>query len=467
VTALMIQGASSSAGKSLVTTALARAFHRRGVDVVPFKAQNMSNNARVVEGGEIGTAQYLQALAAGVAPDVRMNPVLVKPEGDNKSQVIVLGRADQSVSALQWRERRGLWPVVRDSLQALLDEHQLVLMEGAGSPAEINLRDTDLANMCVAKQAQAAVVLVADIDRGGAFAHLYGTWALLPAEERALICGFLLNKFRGDAALLAPAPERLNELTGIATLGVLPWLAHGLPDEDGVAAPQSRNQVPTVAIVCYPTASNLDEFKQLEQVADVRYVVHASDVERGELVILPGSKHVAADLAWLRESGLAAAVRAHVAADGRLLAICGGLQMLGERLTDCGGVDGDAVGLGLLPLETSFSAEKETRQTATRFLQLPPPWQQLSTLVFDGYEIHHGHSHATGSVTAALPDGLGYVSGHILAVYLHGLFEQPALVEALVAGVPPRSLEAAFELLADAVEASVDIPSLLDKAGVS
>jgi adenosylcobyric acid synthase len=169
----------------------------------------------------------------------------------------------------------------------------------------------------------------------------------------------------------------------------------------------------------------------------------------------------------LRESGLAAAVRAHVAADGRLLAICGGLQMLGERLTDCGGVDGDAVGLGLLPLETSFYAEKETRQTATRFLQLPPPWQQLSTLVFDGYEIHHGRSHPTGSVSAALPDGLGYVSGHILAVYLHGLFEQPALVEALVAGVPPRSLEAAFELLADAVEASVDIPSLLDKAGVS
>jgi len=272
---------------------------------------------------------------------------------------------------------------------------------------------------------------------------------------------------RAQACRTVSAPERLNELTGIATLGVLPWLAHGLPDEDGVAAPQSRNQAPTVAIVCYPTASNLDEFKQLEQVADVRYVVHASDVERGELVILPGSKHVAADLAWLRESGLAAAVRAHVAANGRLLAICGGLQMLGERLTDCGGVDGDAVGLGLLPLETSFYAEKETRQTATRFLQLPPPWQQLSTLTVDGYEIHHGRSHATGSVTAALPDGLGYVSGHILAVYLHGLFEQPALVEALVAGVPPRSLEAAFELLADAVEASVDIPSLLDKAGVS
>jgi adenosylcobyric acid synthase len=466
VTALMIQGASSSAGKSLVTTALARAFHRRGVDVVPFKAQNMSNNARVAEGGEIGTAQYLQALAAGVAPDVRMNPVLVKPEGDNQSQVVVLGRVDQSLSARPWRERHGLWPVISDSLHALLAEHQLVLMEGAGSPAEINLRGTDLANMRVAKEAEAAVVLVADIDRGGAFAHLYGTWALLPAEEQALICGFLLNKFRGDAALLAPAPERLNELTGIATLGVLPWLTHGLPDEDGVAAPQTRGQAPAVAIVRYPTASNLDEFKQLDQIADVRYVAHARDVDGADLVILPGSKHVAADLAWLRESGLADAIRAHVARGRRLLAICGGLQMLGERLSDCG--DGhDAAGLGLLPLETSFYADKETRQTATRFLQLPPPWRQLSTLAFAGYEIRHGHSHATGGVSAALPDGLGYVSGHILAVYLHGLFEQPALVEALVADRPPRSLEAAFDGLADAVEAHVDIPSLLDKAGIS
>jgi adenosylcobyric acid synthase len=466
VSALMIQGASSSAGKSLVTAALARAFSRRGVDVAPFKGQNMSNNARVVEGGEIGTAQYLQALAAGVEPDVRMNPVLVKPEGDNQSQVVVLGRVDRTLSALPWRERRGLWPVVSDSLRALLGEHQLVLIEGAGSPAEINLRDTDLANMRVAKEADAPVVLVADIDRGGAFAHLYGTWSLLPPDEQALICGFILNKFRGDATLLAPGPEGLHELTGVPTLGVLPWLAHGLPDEDGVAAPPARPQAPTVAIVRYPTASNLDEFKQLEQVADVRFAARPNDVDDVDLLILPGSKHVAADLAWVRSSGLADGLRAHIARGGRLLAICGGLQMLGETLTDRGGSDGDAVGLGLLPLATRFLPEKETRPTATQFPQLPHPWQPLSGLTFEGYEIRHGRSAPTGTVEAALPDGLGYVSGPILAVYLHGLFEQPHLVEALVACAPPSSLDDAFDVLADAVEAYLDIPSLLEKAGV-
>jgi adenosylcobyric acid synthase len=467
MSALMIQGASSSAGKSLLTTALARAFVRRGVDVVPFKGQNMSNNARVVHGGEIGTAQYLQALAAGIEPDVRMNPVLVKPEGDNQSQVVVLGRVDRRLSALPWRERSGLWPIVSESLHALLTRHQLVLIEGAGSPAEINLRDTDLANMRIAKEADAAVALVADIDRGGAFAHLYGTWALLPPDERALICGFILNKFRGDATLLPPAPERLEELTGVPTLGVLPWLAHGLPDEDGVAPPRARPRAPTVAIVRYPTASNLDEFKQLEQVADVRFAARPDDLDDIELLILPGSKHVAADLAWLRSSGLVDGLRAHIAGGGRLLAICGGLQMLGERLTDNGGGDGDAVALGLLPLTTRFLPDKETRPTARRFLQLPDPWQPLSGLTFEGYEIRHGHSEPTDRVDAALPDGLGYVSGPILAVYPHGLFEQPHLVEALVACAPLRSLDEAFDVLADAVEAHLDIPSLLEKAGLS
>src|SRR5439155_10501310 len=211
MSALMVQGATSSAGKSLLVTALARVLRRRGVDVVPFKAQNMSNNARVVRGGEIGAAQYFQALAAGVEPDVRMNPILVKPEGDSRSQVIVLGRPDLGLSRLAWRERRGaLWPVAREALASLQAEHEFVLLEGAGSPAEINLRDTDLANMRSAKAASARVLLVADIDRGGAFAHLYGTWALLPEDERALIAGFFLNKFRGDAALLPPAPEQLK-----------------------------------------------------------------------------------------------------------------------------------------------------------------------------------------------------------------------------------------------------------------
>src|SRR4051812_6918859 len=263
----MVQGTSSWAGKSLLATALARLIARRGVAVAPFKAQNMSNNARVVEGGEIGTAQYLQARAAGVEPDVRMNPVLVKPEADTRSQVVVRGFADLELSRRPWRERGpALWPVVEEALRSLLAEYELVLIEGAGSPAEINLRGTDLSNMRVARAAGARVLLAADIDRGGAFAHLYGTWALLPAEERALLGGFVLNRFRGDASLLAPGPELLERHTGVATVGVVPLIEHGLPDEDGAAEPVRTGTRPRVAVVRYPAASNLDEFRLLEQV---------------------------------------------------------------------------------------------------------------------------------------------------------------------------------------------------------
>lgn len=286
--ALMVQGTSSSAGKSLITAALARSVHRRGLDVVPFKAQNMSNNARVVRGGEIGTAQYLQALAAGVEPNTLMNPVLVKPEGDNRSQVVILGEPDLELSRLSWRSRGPLlWPVIHRSLKTLLAEHELVLIEGAGSPAETNLHDTDLANMLSAQAAAARVLLVADIDRGGAFAHLYGTWALLPEAERALLAGFVLNKFRGDPGLLSPAPEDLERLTGVPTLGVIPWLQHGLPDEDGAAAPATSLGKASVAVVRYPTASNLDEYKLLEQVVDLSWADQPRDLEHSDLVFSP------------------------------------------------------------------------------------------------------------------------------------------------------------------------------------
>jgi adenosylcobyric acid synthase len=459
----MIQGASSSAGKSVLTTALARAFARRGVDVVPFKAQNMSNNARVVSGGEIGVAQYLQALAACVEPDVRMNPVLVKPEGDDQSQVVVLGSADLGLSRLPWRARSEvLWRPICESLAALRDEHELVLIEGAGSPAEINLRDTDLANMPTAVAASAKVVLVADIDRGGAFAHLYGTWALLPPAERALLCGFVLNKFRGDATLLPPAPERLAELTGVETLGVIPWLDHGLPDEDGAAQPAGGSGR-RVAVIRYPTASNLDEFKPLEQVAELSWARRLEDLE-ADLVVLPGSKHVAADLKWLRERRLDQGVLARVSAGLPLLAICGGMQMLGERIVDAGEVDGDAVGLGLLPLETTFTTAKIVSRIDTSFGELPAPWASLARQSVSGYEIRHGESVAVGPVVSALPGGRGFVAGSVLGVSVHGLFENPDIVAALVGRAPAADLDDVFEELADAVEAALDVSSLLRKA---
>jgi adenosylcobyric acid synthase len=454
--ALMVQGATSSAGKSLLVTALARVLRRRGIDVVPFKAQNMSNNARVVAGGEIGTAQYLQALAAGVEPDVRMNPILVKPEGDTRSQVVVLGKPDLELSRLAWRERRtALWPVIAQSLASLQTEHELVLIEGAGSPAEINLRDTDLANMRTAKAASARVLLVADIDRGGAFAHLYGTWALLPEDERALLAGFVLNKFRGDPALLPPAPAQLEELTGVPTVGVVPWLRHGLPDEDGAFVTHANGAGRVVAVVRYPTASNLDELKPLEQVARVRWATAPVDLHDAALVVLPGSKHVAADLAWLRETGLADAVSG---TDAPVLGICGGLQMLGRTLVDEAGVDGSADGLGLLPVETRFHAEKTARRVATRFGELAPPWDGLSGATLTGYEIRHGETTGDGAVDDG---GLAYAQGRVLGVSVHGLFEQPHLVHALLGAAPAASLDSVFDALADSVEAHLDLDGVL------
>jgi adenosylcobyric acid synthase len=279
---MMIQGTSSWAGKSLLTTALARLIARRGIDVAPFKGVNMSNNARAVKGGEIGVAQYLQARAAGVEPTVQMNPVLVKPESQTSSQVVLLGRPDHAISATEWRERAPmLRAAIDESLAQLLADHDVVIAEGAGSPAEINLYDVDLANMHVAREANASVLLVADINRGGAFAHLYGTWALLEEADRTRIKGFILNRFRGDAALLAPGPKQLQELTGVPVLGVVPWLAHGLPDEDGVAAPAAPapSGAPTVAIVRYPAASNVDEFKSLDSVAEIRWVTTPEGLE--------------------------------------------------------------------------------------------------------------------------------------------------------------------------------------------
>jgi adenosylcobyric acid synthase len=457
--ALMVQGTSSWAGKSLLTTALARLAARRGIAVAPFKAQNMSNNARVVEGGgEIGAAQWLQARAARVEPDVRMNPVLVKPEADARSQVVVLGRPDLGLSRRAWRERpASLWPVIVDALRSLAEEHELLLIEGAGSPAEINLQRTDLANMRVARLADARVVLVADIERGGAFAHLYGTWSLLDADDRARLCGFVLNKFRGDASLLAPGPELLRRRTGVAVVGVVPRIEHGLPDEDGAAAPARDGGRPLVAVVRYPTASNLDEFRALSGVADLAWVTAPGELSRADLVVLPGSKHVAADLAWLRARGFAHAL----ARAPRVLGVCGGMQMLGERIEDPAGVDGSAAGLGLLALRTTFASEKTARRRRARFGALDEPWAALTGLEVDGYEIRHG---ATVSLDGAsvLGEDLGFACGSVLGVYLHGLFEQRAFVVALLGVAPERSLDEELDRLADAVEPHLDVDRLLE-----
>jgi adenosylcobyric acid synthase len=468
LSALSVQGVSSFAGKSLIVTALARAFRRRGVRVAPFKAQNMSNNARVVDGGEIGVAQYLQALAAKIEPDVRMNPILVKPEGDNRSQLVLLGRVDHDLSLTSWRARaRSLWPVAAEALQDLLAEYELVLLEGAGSPAETNLRSTDLSNMRSAHAAEASVVLVADIDRGGAFAHLHGTWSLVTDADRRLLNGFVLNKFRGDERLLAPAPDQLEHATGMAYVGLLPFVDHGLPDEDGAASPPARPGAPRIAAVRYPTASNLDELKPLEQVAELVWARRGDDLGGADLVVLPGSKRVSADLAWLREQGLAEAIAAAARRGTRVLGICGGLQMLGHEIVDAGGVDGDAVGLGLLPVRTMFERAKQTENVQVTFGRLSDPWRVLSGMTVRGYEIRHGETVASSSDAEALPGGRGFVNGSTLGISVHGAFEQPELVEALFGRRPSRPLDVVFEDLADLVEERLDVDELARLAGVA
>ena len=357
--------------------------------------------------------------------------------------------------------------MIEDALHSLRTEHDLLLIEGAGSPAELNLRDSDLANMRTAKAAEARVILVADIDRGGAFAHLYGTWALLPDDERATIIGFVLNRFRGDRALLPPGPAQLQGLTGVATLGVLPWLDHGLPDEDGAAMPTPQGNRTAVAVIRYPTASNLDEFKQLEQVTDLRWAWGPNDIDGADLVILPGSKHVAADLAWLTGTGLANAVRRRAAGGYPVLGICGGMQMLGESVEDGAGVDGSGEGLGLLRLRTRFVGSKITEVTSTGFGRIGAPWAALTERRFDGYQIRHGRTQPTGPVAEALPGGLGFVDGPVLGIALHGLFEQPEIISAVFDAVPTRSLDQAFDVLADAIEEHLDVTALLREVGTS
>ncbi|MEK7295046.1 MAG: cobyric acid synthase [Actinomycetota bacterium] len=459
----MVQGATSSAGKSFLCAGLCRWFARSGVRVAPFKSQNMSNNARVVEGGEIGTAQYIQALAAGVPPDVRMNPVLLKPETHTSSQVIVNGVFDRELSTLPWRGRSHLlWPHAQRALHSLLSEYELVVIEGAGSPAEINLYDDDFVNMRTAHEASAPVLVVADIDRGGAFAHLFGTWALCNDADRAQIQGFILNKFRGDSALLAPAPQLLAEMTGVPTLGVMPWIEHCLPDEDGVSIGQTNlaSDAVIVGIVGYPTASNLDEFKPLEQIVKIVWVRNVETLKDVDFIVLPGSKHVSSDLAWLRSTGIADKVVQLARTGARILGICGGLQMLGEQLVDEADVDGNAVGLGLLPLTTKFKPEKRTVHVGTRFEAMDEPWKSLSGIAFSGYEIRHGKTSVTAPVNSALAGGLGYVKGSILAVYTHGLFESSDVVRALFSGVATTTLDDTFEQLADALDENLEMSTI-------
>ncbi|MDE2369159.1 MAG: cobyric acid synthase [Burkholderiales bacterium] len=482
---LMVWGTSSGAGKSLLATALCRWAAQRGVDVAPFKAQNMSNNARVVPGrdggyGEIGAAQYFQALAARVTPGVDMNPVLLKPESETSSQVVLQGQVVPAWSHLPWRERSEFLAVAaRESYERLARRHELIIMEGAGSPAEINLAAHDYVNLGTARWARAAgdlaSLLVADIDRGGAFAHLHGTWALLPDDLRGSLAGFVLNKFRGDAALLAPGPELLRSATGVPVVAVLPMRRdHGLPDEDGVFDPAESGAAAAaaplvVAVAACPQISNLDEFQPLRQVPGLRlrWARDAAALADADWIILPGSKQVSGDLDWLRRRGMDGAIARHAAAGRPLLGICGGLQMLGLSMDDAQGVDGAAgqrAGLGLLPLHTRYEAPKRVLPLRARFGVPAPPWQALEGIEAAGYEIRNGRTFVadTPADAAAMPvlhddagAAIGWQRGCVLGFYAHGLFESAAVMQALF-GARTRTLDRSLDGLAELVDRHFD-----------
>jgi len=482
---LMLQGTGSGVGKSLLTAAFCRLAHRRGIAVAPFKGQNMSNNAAVTaDGGEIGRAQALQASASGVDPHVDMNPVLLKPLADTRSEVVRLGRTDRDATDLPWRERKSrLWPVVAAALGRLRDRYELVIAEGAGSPAETNLRDSDIVNMAVARHAAAHVVLIADIDRGGAFASLYGTWALLSTADRALFRGFVLNRFRGDPALLAPAPDTLRERTGVPVLAVVPWIDHNLPEEDGGPALNAGpERAPAIAVAACPRAANLDDLDPLrrEPGLRLRWIRRPHDLTALTAppglaaIILPGSRNTLDDLRWMKHTGLADAIRA-LAKDGvPLVGLCAGYQIMGSRITDPDDIEGggEEAGLGVLDLATELAPAKEVRLTRARISRDPPRWlqdEEGESVV--GYEIHHGRTRAAPALRPWLADGprgLGHADGAHWGCYLHGAFGNDRLRAAWLrslglrggAGTWHGAVDRELDRVADIVERCLDVDAV-------
>jgi adenosylcobyric acid synthase len=493
---LMIQGTSSSVGKSLLAAALCRIFARRGIRVAPFKAQNMSNNAAVcADGSEIGRAQAVQAAAAGLEPTADMNPILLKPESDARSQVVVMGRPWRSLAAgTYYRHRDELWAMAAAALDRLRAAYELVVVEGAGSPAELNLRAGDIVNMAVARYAQSPVLLVGDIDRGGIFAQLLGTVWLLAPEERALVRGFVVNKFRGDLALFADGVRILEDRGGVPVLGVVPFLPNlAIPEEDAVAIEYRRPHVarprlPTpvvdVAVIALPRIANFDDFDPLaaEPGVQVRYVASPQALGQPHAVIIPGTKSTVADLAWLRAQGLAEAIRGLAAGGGAVAGICGGYQMLGRTIRDPGHVEAateEVPGLALLPVETVFEGEKATYRAQGRVLSAAGWLAPLAGQAVRGYEIHMGRTwggsawleiaERNGQPVAVL-DGAVSEDGRVWGCYLHGIFENEAFRRGWLAGLgwdgherpalPPAGQAAAFERLADEVEAALDMKQL-------
>lgn len=479
---LMIQGTMSGVGKSLLTAALCRIFRQDGLRVAPFKSQNMALNSYVTPDGlELGRAQAMQAEAAGIECDVRMNPILLKPSSDTGSQLIVLGEVRGEYSAREYfRMKRSLIPEILRAYDSLAAENDVIVIEGAGSPAEINLREDDIVNMGLAELVNAPVLLAGDIDRGGVFAQLYGTVALLRPEERARVVGMVINKFRGDVELLRPGLRQLEELTGVPVLGVVPWLHAYVDDEDSLAPILKREEAERaidIAVIRLPHIACFTDFTPLEQhpALGLRFVERPEKLGSPDLLILPGAKNTMSDMVWLRQSGLAERIQALAASGTPVLGVCGGYQMLGRMLRDPEGVEqkGSVEGLGLLPCETVFVREKLRRRADAQCTAGP-----LAGASIRGYEIHMGRTERLGGIPfCRTADGEeeGAVVGSVFGTYLHGLFDTGELTEKLavflaerkgieIPRVKPETKETwqsrQYDLLADTVRGSLDMAAI-------
>ena len=450
--AIMIQGTMSNAGKSLLAAGLCRIFRQDGYSVAPFKSQNMALNSFITEEGlEMGRAQVMQAEAAGIRPSVKMNPILLKPTNDVGSQVIVNGEVLGTMSARDYfKYKKKLVPDIMKAYQGLSDEYDIIVIEGAGSPAEINLKNDDIVNMGMAKMAKAPVLLVGDIDRGGVFAQLIGTVDLLEPSERDMVKGLIINKFRGDKTILDPGVKMLEERSHIPVVGVAPYMNIQVEDEDSLTERFDRKQsagLIDIAVIRVPRISNFTDFNPFESVEGVslRYVQHVSELKNPDMIILPGTKNTMEDLLWMRENGLEAAVLKAAAAGCIVFGICGGYQMLGDTLSDPYHVEagGKIRGMGLLPMDTVFASKKTRTRVTGQFLPMPGTFAALSGVSLEGYEIHMGESVRKEGILPATklmvagnqPEETkteGAFHENVCGTYVHGVFDKEEVVETLI-----------------------------------
>ena len=493
--AIMVQGTMSNAGKSLLAAGLCRIFKQDGYRVAPFKSQNMALNSFITEEGlEMGRAQVMQAEAAGIKPSVLMNPILLKPTNDVGSQVIVNGEVLGTMSARDYfKYKKKLVPDIMKAYDKLASENDIIVIEGAGSPAEINLKTEDIVNMGMAKMAKAPVLLVGDIDRGGVFAQLIGTVELLEADEREMVKGLIINKFRGDKTILDPGVQMLEERSHIPVVGVAPYLDIQVEDEDSLTERFDRKQevdLIDIAVIRVPRISNFTDFNPLESIPGVslRYVQHPSDLKNPDVIFLPGTKNTISDLLWMRQNGLEARILKHSAQNKPVFGICGGYQMLGMEISDPTGEEygGTVQGMGLLDTKTVFRPEKHRTRVHGTFGEMKGILKEMEGLPFEGYEIHMGETildeHASGLITLendsdtlqqGHPDGSQ--KENVYGCYVHGIFDSPEMsggfLSALLKekGYDPETVQAVdwksykeeqYDKLADIVRASLDMKEI-------